>query len=166
MERFKRVSGFRTIREESRAWKDWKRAQVTRLLEILVKKARSLRPNIGISATGCMPYSRAYNEAFQDWPSWLKRSLVDFVTIMSYSPDLPEFERWVQSAQIEAGDLKKVNVAIGAYKLVSSPEAFKAELKFSESMLLHACVIFHYGSLIQNPALSRCLTSHENPRKI
>ena len=159
MERFKRARGLISIREETRSWKDWKRAQVTGLLEMLVKKAHSLRPDIRISVTGCMPYSRAYNEAFQDWPSWIKRSLVDFVTIMSYSPDLPEFERWVRSAEKEAVDINRVNVAIGAYKLVSSPEVFRKELNFSESMLLHACVIFHYGTLLQNPTLAHFLMS-------
>ena len=161
--RFEKMSGLRKIYEESRIWKIWKRAQVTGFLEMLVKKVRSLRPDIQVSATGCMPYSRAYYEAFQDWPSWLKRGLVDFVTIMSYSPDPAEFAGWVRSAKSETGDLKKVNVAIGAYKLVNAPAAFKEELKFSERTPSHAYVIFHYGTLLQNPALAHLLTSHEKP---
>ena len=161
IKRFKMATGLESINEKSRAWKDWKLAQVTGFLEMLVKKTRSLRPNIRISATGCMPYSRAYLEAFQDWPSWLKGGLVDFITIMSYSPDLPEFEEWVRSAKREAGDLKKVNIAIGAYKLAGRPAVFKEELNFSERTLSHACVIFHYGSLLQNPLLVHFLASRE-----
>ena len=153
MQRFESVHGLKKIDEEDRAWKDWKRAQVTGFLQALVKKVRSLRPDMQISATGCMPYSRAYHEAFQDWPSWIRRGRIDFVTIMNYSPDPSEFEIWVRSAEKEAGDLKKVNIAIGAYKLANSPKLFRKELFFSERMLLHACVIFHYGSLIDAPAL-------------
>lgn len=156
---FKKETGIETIEENSQSWKDWKRAQVTGFLELLVKKTRSLRPDIQISVTGCMPYSRAYHEAFQDWQSWLRRGLVDFVTIMSYSPNPREFKEWISNIKAKVSDFKKVNIGIGAYKLARSPETFEQELRFCEESCGGACVIFHYGSLLENSALADLLIS-------
>jgi uncharacterized lipoprotein YddW (UPF0748 family) len=154
IERFKKTTGLKKINEDEQAWQDWKRAQVTETLAQFTKEARLLRPGIQVSATGCMPFQRAYYEAFQDWPFWLKKGLVDFVTVMDYSPEPAEFERWVTAIKEKVPDFKKVNIGIGAYKLVNYPKEFKQEFRFSEGAGSGACVIFHYGSLLQNPALT------------
>lgn len=164
-ERFKKATSSRTIVEGSQAWNDWKRAQVTATLEYLVKRTRSLRPGIRVSATGCMPYSRAYYEAFQDWPSWLDRGLVDFVTIMSYSPDPSEFKRWVSGAKKKTGDFTKVNIGVGAYKMGRTPGAFEQELQFCNNAGCGSCVIFHYGSLLRDTALAASLTASDTVHK-
>jgi len=148
MERFKKTS---------LAWEDWKRAQVTETLEHFVRKARQLHPGLRVSATGCMPYQRAYYEAYQDWPSWLNRGLLDFVTIMDYSPDPSEFERWILAVKGKVDNFRKVNIGIGAYKLTRSPEKFEEELRFSEGAGAGESVIFHYASLLENSALINCL---------
>ena len=155
--RFKKATGLKTIKENSKAWRKWKRDQVTEVLELLVKKTRKLRPNIMISATGCMPYSRAYLEAFQDWPSWLKRGLVDSVTIMSYSPSPAEFEEWIATAGKKVWDFKKINVGLGAYKLTGAPAAFEKELHICKRSGGGAYVIFDYESLLKNHALGSIL---------
>ncbi|MDD5438985.1 MAG: family 10 glycosylhydrolase [Candidatus Omnitrophica bacterium] len=153
IERFKKATGRQVVKEKSRGWKDWKRAQVTEFLEQLVMTARSIRPDIQVSTTGCAPYIRAYQEAFQDWPSWLNRRLIDFVTLMSYAKDPSTFGEYIEEARKRALDFKRVNVAVGAYVLVNAPEAFKKEVELCEKAHPGTCVIFHYGSLLQNPLL-------------
>jgi len=157
MERFKKAAGLTTIDENDPRWNHWKRAQVTELLATLVEKTRSLRPNIQVSATGCMPYSRAYYEAFQDWPSWVDRGLVDFVTLMNYSSDLVEFEKGIKVAQSKTKDFSKVKIGVGAYKFAQSPQIFAQEFRHCEEKG-GACVIFNYGSLHENPSLGSFLT--------
>jgi uncharacterized lipoprotein YddW (UPF0748 family) len=164
IERFKKATGLETIEEHSQVWEDWKRAQVTEFLELLVKRTRKLRPDIQISATGCMPYVRAYYEAFQDWPSWLKRGLVDFVTMMSYSPDPSEFEKWIASAKTKTEDFKKVNIGVGAYKLVHAPRTFEQEFRLCEKAGGGCCVVLHYGSLLENPSLGSFLSGDEDSK--
>ncbi len=158
VERFKKTTGIQVVEEESKVWKNWKRAQVTELLRVLINKARTLRPKIQISTTGCMMYVRAHDEAFQDWPSWLKSRLVDFVTIMSYPDEASEFEKYILDAKKRVEDFSKVNIGIGAYKFVYSPEVFPDELRLCEKSGGGACVIFHYGSLRESPALAQSLT--------
>jgi uncharacterized lipoprotein YddW (UPF0748 family) len=153
IERFKEATGNKTIDESSKVWKDWKRDQVTELLRLLAEQTRKTRPNIKVSATGCMPYSRAYLEAFQDWPSWINNGLVDYVTVMDYSPDPDEFGQWIQKAKAKTEDFNKVNIGLGAYKLVLRPEIFMREFQICEKSGAGGFVVFHYGSLLINPAL-------------
>jgi len=155
--RFKKVTGSKTDAEDSVLWKDWKRRQVTELLELLVAKTRKLRPNIQISTTGCVPYVRAYHEAFQDWPSWIKDGLVDFVTLMTYPTEIKEFAKYIQEAKTKVPDLKKVIIAVGAYKLLRLPEKFRQELQYCENEKSKGCAVLHYGSLLENPELGQAM---------
>ena len=163
-ERFKRASGQSVIKEESAEWKDWKREQVTGLLRLLSKKARSIRPKIQISTTGLVPYSRASLEAFQDWKYWLQNGLVDFITLMCYSADTQEVKKNIADAKNKIGNLSKVNIAVGAYKLLRSPDIFEEQFQICEHSDGRACVTFHYGDLVQNPALAKLLIG-ENKTK-
>jgi len=158
IERFKAAMGCIPPGECSKAWKDWKRSQVTELLAALAEKAHSVRPGIRVSATGCMPYVRAYYEAFQDWPSWLDRGLVDFVTIMNYSSSPSEFERWIVKTKTRVADFKKVSICLPAYKLVNSSAVFDQELCACERSGCGGYVVFHYGSLLEDPALAKLLS--------
>lgn len=153
MERYRIATGNKVIAEDSFEWKDWKRRQVTEVLESLYDRARAVRPGIKISATGCMPYSRAYLEAYQDWPDWIARGLVEYVTIMSYSPDPAEFSRTITAAKEKTVDFQKVNIAIGAYRLTQSPNAFIEEFRISENSGAGGFAVFHYGSLLENRTL-------------
>lgn len=156
IERFKKATGTKAVNEKDIRWNDWKRAQVTELLTGLVNTVRSLHPKMQVSSTGCMPYARAYYEAFQDWPSWVNKGLIDFVTIMNYSANPVEFERWLKNAQSKTTDLKKVKIAIGAYKLARLSQIFSQELASCEK-ITSACVMFHYGSLRDDPTLKGIL---------
>ena len=155
--RFKKACGRKHVNEDDGAWKDWKRRQVTQTLEAIVKKARSIRHGIKVSATACTPYARAYHEAFQDWPGWLKEGLVDYVTLMSYPPDVISLKTYVGEAKEKISDFKEVNIAVPAYKLVNSPEVFAQQLKLCSSSKPNMCIIFHYESLLKNRALTKAL---------
>ena len=163
IERFKKASGLKIIDDESPIWKDWKRQQVTETLGALVKTVRSMRPKMQVSTTGCMPYARAYYEAYQDWASWIGQGLIDFVTIMDYSIDLKQFERWIRAVKEKTTDFSKVRISVGAYKVVHTPEIFEAEFQSCEKMGT-ACAIFHYGSLLESVDLQKFLTNAPNEK--
>lgn len=156
--RFKKASGRTYVNENDRAWKDWKRRQVTETLEAFAKKARAIRSDIKISATACEPYPRAYQEAFQDWSGWLKSGLVDHIMLMSYPPDLKSLEKYVKEAKTKTPDFKRIDIAIPAYKLTDSPDIFTQQLTFCKNSKPNMCVIFHYESLLKNRALTKALT--------
>lgn len=151
--RFKASTNLQTVDEESQAWKDWKRNQVTAFLNQLIQKTIAIRSDIQISTTGCMNYVRAYHEAFQDWAAWLNGGLIQFVTIMSYTKKTEDFEKYIAEAKSKTRDFKKVNIAIGAYEFLDSSKTFAKQFKLCEHSGGGACVVFHYGSLLENPAL-------------
>ena len=153
MSRFKSAAGVEKIDEESRAWKDWKRNQVTGLLKQLTERARSVRPGIQISTTGLMPYSRALHEGFQDWKSWLDQGLIHFVTLMCYNKNTSKFENYILDAKGNTGNFNRVNLAVGTYVFLRAPEKFKRQFELCEQSGSRGCVIFHYGSLLENSAL-------------
>ncbi len=155
--RFKKSHRGQYANEDNSAWRDWKRLQVTETLEALVNKARATRHDISISATACAPYARAYHEAFQDWPAWLKSGLVDYVTIMSYPPDLKSMKKYVEETKEEVPDLKRVNIAVPAYKLVDSVDIFEEQLKFCRGYKPNMCILFDYESLLKNKAFTKAL---------
>lgn len=163
VERFKKSAGLEVIDEDGKAWKEWKRSQVTELLTLLTNTARAMHPGIQVSTTGCMPYARAYQEAYQDWLSWISRDLVDFVTIMDYSPEPVEFKRWLAVIQEKVSDPLKIKVGVGAYKLAGKPGIFGREFHSVEELGLTGAV-FHYGSLLDDPDI-RLVVLKENDRK-
>jgi len=159
VERFKKATGIQIIEEKSAVWQNWKRAQVTELLELLIKKTKSIRPDLKVSTTGCMSYSRAYHEAFQDWPGWVNSGLIDFVTIMSYKRDPAEFQKQIEDARSRVSDFGKVNIGIGAYELLNLSQDFTKQSELCEQARGGDCVIFHYGNLLESTALKRAVYS-------
>ncbi|MBF0485117.1 MAG: family 10 glycosylhydrolase [Candidatus Omnitrophica bacterium] len=167
IQRFKKAMGVKTIDDKSKAWHDWKRRQVTDFLRALVKETRALRPKIHISTTGCMSYIRAYEEAFQDWPNWVRSGLAEFVTIMSYPDTAEDFQKSILDAQKRVMDFSKIKIAIPAYKAVIAPHIFKEELDSCLTSGSGGCIIFYYGILKANPSLENYFTpSQEKTREL
>lgn len=157
LRRFRAAAGPANADEKNEAWRSWKRQQVTEVLECVVKKARAVSPGIHIGTTGCAPFVRAYDEAFQDWPSWLERGLVDSVTVMTYAGSEKEFGRLIEDARKRVKDFKKTNLTVGAYGLTSSPEIFAGQIRLCRKAAPGEFVILHYGNLQKNQALTGVL---------
>ncbi len=155
--RFKHLTHSQTIVDPSVQWNDFKRDQVTGLLTYLIQTSKKIRPHIQVSTTGCMPYIRAYDEAFQDWPKWVNSGLIDFVTVMSYPETMEMFVKHVSGAKEKVEDLNKLNIGVGAYKFLKDPQTFDALWKYCENAGSHSCVVFHYGNFIENPTLQNSL---------
>ncbi len=151
--RFRETTGQTDTGETNEAWRKWKRDQVTECLVQLAARARALMPRIEVAATGCAPYARAYAEAFQDWPAWMENGITDFVIYMNYSSDPGEYTRFVAEAKPMVRDLSKWPIGVPAYKLTGSPETFARLYETCAATGESACVVFHYGSLVENPAL-------------
>ena len=62
------------------------------------------------------------------------QGLIDFVTIMDYSTDVKQFEKWITAVKEKTGSLAKVKIAVGAYKMVNTPDIFEQEYRRCEEM--------------------------------
>lgn len=153
---FKKVTGQKDIDESSFVWRDWKRKSVTKLLKALTAQVHGLNPKLKISAAGCVPYVRAYEEAFQDWSYWIDNGIVDFLTLMNYAPDAETFERSLWSALEKTKNSSKIIVSVGAYRFVKDEKTFEEEFTICRDMM-QGCAVFHYESLLDNPKLMKFL---------
>ncbi|MBL8014397.1 MAG: family 10 glycosylhydrolase, partial [Candidatus Omnitrophica bacterium] len=158
IEEFKKVTGQKDIDESSFVWRDWKRKSVTRLLKALAAQTHLLNPKLRISAAGCMPYIRAYEEAFQDWPYWIDNGIVDFISLMNYAPEPEIFERSLHTALEKTKSFPKIMVSVGAYRFMKEEKKFQEEFNICRDMV-QGCAVFHYGSLLESPELMTALTS-------
>ncbi|MCX5695869.1 MAG: family 10 glycosylhydrolase [Candidatus Omnitrophica bacterium] len=157
IERFKKATGVKDISKSLSIWNDWKRTQVDELLTLLVNKVRSMRPDMRIGSTGCVPFVRAYYEAYQNWPVWVNEGRVDFVLLMSYPKDAAEFNKNIQEAKEKVRDFKNVYIGLPAYKLVHAAKVFRDELQIARSAGAGSYTVFHYNSLLENPSLVNIL---------
>lgn len=151
--KFKRAMHVKEIDDKDPRWHQWKRDRVTDLVKTLAEHSRATRPHIQVSTTGCVSYMRAMEEAFQDWPRWVNSGVIDFVTVMSYPPDLPAFEKNITEVKAHVKDLSKANIAVGAYKFLDKPASFKEQYDVCKALSLRGCSIFHYSNFIDHQEL-------------
>jgi uncharacterized lipoprotein YddW (UPF0748 family) len=112
------------------AWKQWRRDQVTAFVRDLSRAVAVRRPALKLSAAviawGAGPtgdaswrLTRAYDEVYQDWDTWLREGIVDLAVPMNYDsawhPRIgPWFDQWVrwEKDRSQAG---RLIVGVGAY---------------------------------------------------
>jgi uncharacterized lipoprotein YddW (UPF0748 family) len=91
-------------------WDEWRREQVTRLVEEIGRATRAVRPGLVISAA-VIPYAdRAYLSLAQDWRGWLESGAIDLAMPMIYTLDdrllryqLETFAGWPEADRIWPG---------------------------------------------------------------
>ena len=73
------------------AYTEWRVQQITRLVRLLHKRARELKPDIKISAAVFGGYPACVTSIGQDWVAWAKAGYLDFVCPMNYTEDTTYF---------------------------------------------------------------------------
>jgi uncharacterized lipoprotein YddW (UPF0748 family) len=112
-------------------WLQFRRDQVTNLLDRIRQAVLSIRPDLKVSAAvipwGYGPRSRAdwvktaaYRDAFQDWRAWLERGLLDQAFVMNYnleasSTEAAMFDSWL-SWQREHSYGRQMVAGLGIYR--------------------------------------------------
>lgn len=134
-------------------WDKWRRDQVT----AIVKRAKGLlRKGQRLSVAGiCWP-DRAYQNAMQDWPSWLRYGLIDDLALMAYTSDETLFSRLIGYAKTDCPADGRVLAGIGLYKLADQA-SFRRLIRHAESALADGVVCFSYGELEKRPELYSAL---------
>lgn len=130
----------------SYAWDDWKRDQVTNLVEKLSKCVKSKSKDLLVSCAVMPSPDRAYTVAFQDWPLWLDKEIVDYVVLMNYTRDDRLAEATVKAALAHSGK-GKIFVGIGAFLLKNDPEIFLRQYGIIASLNPDGIVLFSYDEV-------------------
>jgi uncharacterized lipoprotein YddW (UPF0748 family) len=97
------------------AWAEFRRAQITELVERIYFGVRKRRPGLVVSAAVFPDAADASGVRFQDWGGWMASGILDAVVPMAYTPDNALFEEQIRRA-VEAAGGERVWAGIGVYR--------------------------------------------------
>jgi uncharacterized lipoprotein YddW (UPF0748 family) len=97
-------------------WGEFRREQITLLVERIYTGVKARRPDVQVSAAVFANVDDAYTARFQDWRTWLDRGIVDVVVPMAYTPQNRLFAAQIREAAVSAGRQHRVWAGIGAYQ--------------------------------------------------
>jgi uncharacterized lipoprotein YddW (UPF0748 family) len=96
-------------------WAEFRRAQITGLVERIYFGVKNRRPDLMVSAAVFANADDAYESRFQDWRGWLEDGILDAVAPMAYTSDNDAFESQIQAA-IAAAGRDRVWAGVGIYQ--------------------------------------------------
>lgn len=97
------------------AWDEFRRAQITELVERIYYGVKARRPEVVVSAAVFANREDALLHRFQDWPAWLERGILDVAVPMAYTPDADLYRRQIRAAREAAGSPDRLWAGVGAY---------------------------------------------------
>ena len=98
-------------------WADYRRAALDGLTVRLSAVARQTRPGLVVSAAVVADLSKALDQNYQPWPSWMARGVLDAVCPMTYTPDTKLFRAQVEQARGKLGAAASLWAGVGAWRL-------------------------------------------------
>jgi uncharacterized lipoprotein YddW (UPF0748 family) len=123
-------------------WDEFRREQITSLVEEIYRAVKARRPDLVVSAAVIADRETARNVRFQDWEQWLAWGIVDVVAPMAYTPDDARFQSLVRSARRAAGVRDRVWAGIGAY--LDTPSGTLAKVDLARAEDVGGVVLFSY----------------------
>ncbi|NLS96469.1 MAG: family 10 glycosylhydrolase [Planctomycetaceae bacterium] len=67
-------------------WADYRKAGVTALVRDVYARAKQVKPRVQVTAAVFTPVKSA-EQAYQDWPGWLREGIIDYVIPMAYTAE-------------------------------------------------------------------------------
>ncbi|MFZ4640339.1 MAG: glycoside hydrolase family 10 protein [Nodosilinea sp.] len=138
---------------QDREWVAWRAAKISDFLALVYSLVKSRRPQALVSISP-NPYPFAYDHYLQDWPTWVKRGLVDELVIQLYRSDQNRFIWEVDKPSIQSA-LAKIPTSAG---LLSGLRADPVSIKHLEEQIealrdrrLAGMSFFFYESLWLSP---------------
>lgn len=128
-------------------WDNWKRDQITGLLEAISRQVKVKRPQWLVSCAVVPAQERAYAVAYQDWPLWLDKGLVDYIVLMNYSKDRRLALDTVRGGLTFRGR-GKIYAGLGAF-LAKAPEDVTGLAQALRELGVDGLVWFAYEDLLR-----------------
>lgn len=122
-------------------WGEFRRAQITELVERIYHGVKKRRPDLTVSAAVFPNAEDAYLHRFQDWEGWLREGILDAVAPMAYTPDDDIFREQILGA-IEAAGRHRVWAGIGVYQ--NTYRGTLDKIRIAGSLGTRGVVLFSY----------------------
>jgi uncharacterized lipoprotein YddW (UPF0748 family) len=130
-----------------RRWQEFIRDDLTSFIKELNGHIKARKPYAELSVAVKADYQAASREFFQDWPTWVNSSLVDFVCLMAYQNAIESV--LVRTLKV-IDDPGKVAVGLGIYRL--SPGRIRTQVRQVAAKPFAGVVFFSYEELRKNTA--------------
>lgn len=143
------------VGKHSNAYNDWRVQQITRLVRLVHKRVREIRPEVKISVAVFGGYPSCVTSIGQDWIAWAKEGYIDFVCPMNYTEDDKFFTDLLENQL----DLMPKGVAIypgigaNASNSLLTPDAVIGQIHHARFLGASGWAIFNYSSNISNTIL-------------
>lgn len=125
---------------------DFRRAQVTELVERIYFGVKKRNPHVIVSADVFANAKDAYENRFQDWTDWLRRGFLDVAALMAYNTSTDVVRGQVQVA-IEAGGGARVWAGLGAYR--QEADSVIAKIHAARALGARGIVLFSYNFTVR-----------------
>ena len=104
-------------------WREWRRGLITSLAKEISEECRRAKPGIHVSLAAWPHLEAAYNQVGQDWTTWVKEGVLDFVCPMDYTTSTRDLVENQLAGQLEeVGGAIPVYAGLGAFLMKSSAE--------------------------------------------
>ena len=121
---------------------DFRREQVNETVKLIYEKVKKYGKKL--SAAVYPYYPDAHDDRLQDWPTWIKSGYLDYAVLMAYDPDPLIIRSYIDFYKNMFGNLERIRIGVGLYKVKNDPELFKKLLEAAESGNPDEVVIFSY----------------------
>ncbi|MEZ4330569.1 MAG: family 10 glycosylhydrolase [Myxococcota bacterium] len=139
------------------AWDDWRRTQVTTLVEAIAQTVRARRPGLMLSAA-VIPYvERCYLSLAQDWPRWLETGSIDRAIPMVYTLD-DQLLRYQLEGYTGLAGADRIWPGLGVWLFESNPAHALAQLATLRGLGFTGEVLFSDDAIAAAPALLEALS--------
>ena len=139
-------------------WDDWRRSMLTELVRRIAEAARSIRPEVNVSAAVLADLERAYLVDLQDWISWLDEGLLDFAVPMLYTRDQRLLRYGVEGMSGLAAD-RAIWIGLGSWLFSTSPERAVEQLRMVAEQERLGSALFSWDSIRESPGLRDALVA-------
>lgn len=127
-------------------WNDFRRQQITELVERIYRDVKAVRPELLISAAVVADVEVAYDSRFQDWRTWLQDGIIDVAVPMAYTSDPARFGLLVRRARAATSDRHRVWAGIGAY--LNTPERTLDMIDLARDEDAGGVILFSYDWVV------------------
>ena len=142
--------------KHSSAYTTWRAQQITRLVRLIAKRVREIKPNIKISAAVFGEYPSCATSIGQDWIAWAKAGYVDFVCPMNYTENTRYFTDLLQKqlALMPKGVAIYPGIGATASNSILTPDAVVGQIYLARYLGASGWAIFDYSADISKTVLS------------
>lgn len=146
------------------AFLDWRRGQITRLVDAVYKGTKALKPQVRVSAAVFPDAPGAYDGVGQDWRLWVTNGIVDFLCPMDYTTELHGFTNLVAQQLAYVSGRVPIYPGIGAFVLET--DGTLAQVQATRAARTGGFIVFELSPSSASkllPALASGATAPDEP---